>query len=118
MGFKVVDFSVYADPDSDPLRYMYLIEPGTVPEGSARERMEEVLDAKLCEANLLYGYKVEKGLLGHLGIQFVQPETYLLYRDLMISKGAASAQLKPPRILTNDVQRRFFMALLDEEMNG
>lgn len=118
MGFKVVDFSVYADSDSDPLRYMYLIEPGTVPEGSTRERMEEVLDAKLCEANQLYGYKVEKGLLGHLGIQFVQPETYLLYRDLMISKGAASAQLKPPRILTNDVQRRFFMALLDEEMNG
>lgn len=115
LGAKVVDFSVYADADSDPLRYIYLMEMERMPEGLTRSRLEEVLDAHLCQANPVYGYKVEKGMIGRLGIKFVQPETYLLYRDLMISKGAASAQLKPPRILTSELQKRFFLALLDEE---
>ena len=114
IGVEVVDFSVYADTDSDPMRYVYLMELDGMPEGLTTDRMEEVLDACLREANPVYGYKVEKGLLGRLTIKLLQPETYLLYRDLMISKGAASAQLKPPHILTSELQKRFFLALLEE----
>lgn len=114
LGFSVIDFSIYPDVESDPLRYVYLMEIDTMPEGLTRERIAEVLDSNLCRTNEMYGYKVEKGFLGRLEIRFVQPETYLLYRDLMISKGAASSQLKPPRIITSEVQRRFFLALLED----
>ncbi len=114
-GFRVVDFSVYPDSSGDPLKYVYLIEPDRIPEGLTRERIDENLNSNLCQTNQLYGYKFEKGILGMLDVKFLQPETYLLYRDLMISKGTASSQLKPPRIITSEIQKRFFLALLEED---
>jgi hypothetical protein len=32
----------------------------------------------------------------------------------MIMKGTSSAQLKPPRVIVNEVQRKFFFALIEE----
>ena len=116
LGFSVIDFSVYPDV-GDTLRYVYLIEPDSLPEGLTREAVAESLNANLCKTNAQYGDKIVRGLLQRLDVKYVQPETYLLYRDLAISKGTASSQLKPPRILSNDIQKRFFLALLDEELN-
>ena len=45
---------------------------------------------------------------------FLQPETYLLYRDLMIHKGVAAAQLKPVHVIRSEFQRRFFFAPQEE----
>ena len=47
------------------------------------------------------------GVSGRLNVRYVQPEMYPLYRDLIVSKGTASSQLKPPHIFGNEVQRRF-----------
>ena len=116
LGFSVIDFSVYPDV-GDTLRYVYLIEPDSLPAGLTREAVAESLNANLCKTNAQYGDKIVRGLLQRLDVKYVQPETYLLYRDLAISKGTASSQLKPPRILSNDIQKRFFLALLDEELN-
>ena len=115
LGFDVIDFSAYPDASGDPLRYVYLLEPDHLPEGLTRDRIADELNRNLCETNPLYGYKFEKGLFGRLDVKYVQPETYLLYRDLAISKGTASSQLKPPHILGNEMQRRFFLALLEED---
>lgn len=113
LGYSMEDFSVFGDVDSVPMRYVMLME-ATLPEGLDPEAVAAELDKGLCEGNPSYGDKVAKGMLDHLRLLFLQPETYLLYRDVMISKGAASAQLKPPRIL-NEIQRRFFMALLEDD---
>lgn len=112
LGYSMEDFSVFGDVDSVPMRYVMLME-ATLPEGLDPGAVAAELDKGLCEGNPSYGDKVAKGMLDHLRLLFLQPETYLLYRDVMISKGAASAQLKPPRIL-NEIQRRFFMALLED----
>lgn len=113
LGYSMEDFSVFGDVDSVPMRYVMLME-ATLPEGLDPGAVAAELDKGLCEGNPSYGDKVAKGMLDHLRLLFLQPETYLLYRDVMISKGAASAQLKPPRIL-NEIQRRFFMALLEDD---
>lgn len=113
LGYSMEDFSVFGDVDSVPMRYVMLME-ATLPEGLNPGAVAAELDKGLCEGNPSYGDKVAKGMLDHLRLLFLQPETYLLYRDVMISKGAASAQLKPPRIL-NEIQRRFFMALLEDD---
>ncbi len=114
LGFSVADFSVYGDEFAEPIRYTFLVE-AVLPEGMTRAEVIDALDADLCARNPSYGDKVANGRLAKLDLRFVQPETYLLYRDLMISKGAAAAQLKPPRILGNEIQRRFFLVLLDED---
>lgn len=113
LGYSMEDFSVFGDVDSVPMRYVMLME-ATLPEGLDPGAVAAELDKGLCEGNPSYGDKVAKGMLDHLRLLLLQPETYLLYRDVMISKGAASAQLKPPRIL-NEIQRRFFMALLEDD---
>lgn len=113
LGYSMEDFSVFGDVDSVPMRYVMLME-ATLPEGLDPGAVAAELDKGLCEGNPSYGDKVAKGMLDHLRLLFLQPETYLLYRDVMISKGAASTQLKPPRIL-NEIQRRFFMALLEDD---
>ena len=113
LAYSMEDFSVFGDVDSVPMRYVMLME-ATLPEGLDPGAVAAELDKGLCEGNPSYGDKVAKGMLDHLRLLFLQPETYLLYRDVMISKGAASAQLKPPRIL-NEIQRRFFMALLEDD---
>ena len=115
LGFSVIDFSVYPDMSEGSLRYVYLLEPDSLPEGLTREGIAAELDRNLCETNPQYGYKIEKGIFEPLNVRYVQPETYLLYRDLAVSRGTASSQLKPPHILNNEMQRRFFLALLDEE---
>lgn len=64
--------------------------------------------------NPIAPHKVGKGLLERLSIRPFQLETYPLHGDISISNDAASAQLKPPHIPTSELQRRFFLALLEE----
>ncbi|WP_225369494.1 GH3 auxin-responsive promoter family protein [Methanobrevibacter arboriphilus] len=57
--------------------------------------------------------RLKKRILGKIELDYLQEETHLLYRDLMIMKGISSAQLKPPRVIVNEVQRKFFFALTE-----
>ena len=55
-----------------------------------------------------WGDKVAKGICAPTKLNILEPETYSLYRDLMIMKGIAPAQLKPVHIIRNELQRKFF----------
>ena len=45
---------------------------------------------------------------------FLQPETYLLYRDLLLMKGYSVGQLKPVNVISNEMQRKFFFGLQED----
>ncbi len=47
-------------------------------------------------------------------VYFLQPETSLLYRDMMVYRGSSLNQLKPVRVIMNERQRKFFFALRQE----
>jgi hypothetical protein len=47
-------------------------------------------------------------------ILFSQPETYVLYKDTMLLKGNPITQLKPVTVIGNEMQKRFFLTLVDE----
>lgn len=130
-GYNLVEFSVYLDNENEPT-CVYLMEIDEIPKGYDKTKIEEILKENFIEyitrgsdelsstsskAASDYGHKIKSGLLNNVEIKFLQPETYLLYRDLMISKGASSAQLKPPRVIVNEIHKRFFLALLDDELN-
>lgn len=131
-GFDLVEFSVYTEVEDVP-KCIYLMEIDAMPEGWDVNKIREVLAANVSEALTAgseeftrtsskeasdYGHKLKSGILNNIELKFLQPETYLLYRDLMISKGTSSAQFKPPRVIVNDVHKRFFLALLDDELNN
>jgi hypothetical protein len=47
-------------------------------------------------------------------VYFLQPETSILYRDMMVFRGASMNQLKPVRVIMNQRQKKFFFGLLQE----
>ena len=45
---------------------------------------------------------------------FAQPETYVLYKEMMLMKGNSIAQLKPVTVIGNELQKNFFFALIED----
>ena len=113
LGFELIDFSMYPDLDARPVRYLYFMELGKIPDGLKAKEIRYVLEKKLAEANPSMGAKVAAGICGATKLNIVEPETYMLYRDLMVAKGTASGQVKPVSIITNELQRKFFFGLTE-----
>ncbi|MDR2830911.1 MAG: GH3 auxin-responsive promoter family protein [Methanobrevibacter sp.] len=110
-NIDLMEFSMYPDPDSSPASYVFFLEINSNPNNVSKEDIRDSIEEKLSNLNPSYGDKIEKNVLGKMQLHFLHKETYLLYRDLMITKGISSNQLKPPRIIVNEAQRRFFFAL-------
>ena len=117
LGFDLIDFSVYADSDSSPMRYVFLMEIEDLPEGVTKEELRDVLNDNFCANDPVLAWKIEKGMIGKTDLKFLQPETYLFYKELRVARGTSSAQVKPPRILRDEPDMRFFSVLLDDELN-
>ncbi|MGN0093065.1 MAG: GH3 auxin-responsive promoter family protein [Methanobrevibacter sp.] len=117
LGFDLIDFSVYPDKDISPMRYVYLMEVQDLPDNLSKEDIQDKLNENFCLTDPVLGYKIEKGMIGKTGLYFLQPETYLLYKELRVAHGTSSAQVKPPRILRDEPIRKFFSVLLDDELN-
>lgn len=118
LGFELVDYSMYPDVSATPVRYLFFMEIGKIPEGLKPKEIRFVLEQKLAEANPSMGEKVRKGICGETKLNILEPETYMLYRDLMLTKGVASGQLKPVRVITNEIQRKFFFGLTEYGVEG
>ena len=114
LGFFLSDYCIYPDSDSNPGRYTFLIEPGIEGIGCDLKTLEECIYKHLSEANPRYSYAVEHGQLQKPNALLLQPETGLLYRDMMVYKGASPSQLKPVHVIINEKQRRFFFGLVEE----
>ena len=110
LGFEMTDFTVYADVNNVPPRYIYFMEIEKMPEGMKAKEIRFALEKNLAKANPSMGDKVSKGICAPTKLNILEPETYSLYRDLMVMKGTASAQLKPVRVIRNELQRKFFFS--------
>ena len=113
LGIEVTDYSIYADTDSLPPAYVILTELRSCPEGMEKETIRACMQEKLLEASKNIAHHFEDGYLGPLRLELLQPETYLLYRDVMIMKGTSASQLKPVHVIRNEFQRRFFFKLTE-----
>lgn len=113
LEFELIDFSMYPDTDASPTRYLYFMEIGRMPAGLRPKEIRYVLEKQLAKANPSMGEKVRRGICGSTKLNILEPETYMLYRDLMLAKGVASGQLKPVTVIRNELQRRFFFGLTE-----
>ncbi len=64
--------------------------------------------------HLVYADKVKSGLIKPVKLVFAQPETYVLYKEMMLMKGNSIAQLKPVTVIGNELQRKFFFGLVED----
>ena len=116
-GFSMVDYCMYPNPEAIPVRYEFLIEPSRLPDDFDWQKARNILDECLSEANPSMGDKLARGIAGKSKLYFLEEETTLLYRDMMIMKGVSSAQLKPVRVIDNVVKHNFFYALIDNRFD-
>lgn len=118
LNFELIDYSMYPDLEASPVRYTFFMEVGRMPEGLKPKEIRYVLERNLAKANPSMGDKVKKGICGPTKLNFLEEESYSLYKDLMISKGAASSQIKPVRVINNELQRKFFFGLTEFGVDG
>lgn len=117
LGIPLSDFTVYPDVTATPNRYIFLIEPRIDITKFDMEKLQQTVFTRLCEANPVYLDCYEDKWLDIPKVYFLQPETSLLYRDLMAMKGASVNQLKPVRVIMNEIQRKFFFQFIQETEN-
>ena len=114
-GLVINDYSVYANTDSEPGHYTFLLEPDHILSKDEIPALRDLLDAKMGQANPSYGDKVRTGVLAPMELVIVQQQTYQLYRDMMIMKGTSPNQLKPVRIIDTPMKERFFFGLKEDD---
>jgi hypothetical protein len=114
-GTTISDYSVYADTDSSPGRYVLFMEPSEHLPKDNYEKYRNIIEQKFSLANPSLGTKMKDGTLGPVDFHFVQQETYYLYREMMILRGISENQLKPVRVIDTLMKESFFFALIDND---
>ncbi len=102
------DFSVYPNPNADPLCYQIFMEIDELLEGMCIEDIRKELEKNLSRANPSYGDKVARAILGKAQLYLLPPGTYQRYREKRVLEGASAMQMKPPHVLINAEQVAFF----------
>ena len=111
-GTEILEYSVYADTETVPGHYTVLMESERDIPPDAWPYYSEILDRKLCEIHDSYRKKINEKTMLPLKVNFVQPQTYALYRDLKVMGGASPNQIKPIHVITDGRIKRFFFGLL------
>ncbi len=114
MNIPLADFTVYPNTDITPNRYDFLIEPRKEISKFDMDALRESIFRNLIEANPVYLDCYKELWLDKPEVYFLQPETSLLYRDMMVLRGSSLNQLKPVRVIMNERQRKFFFGLRQE----
>ena len=114
LSIYVNDYSVYADLSTSPGHYVVLVEPEEIVPKEQIAHCRDVMENKLMQANPSYGEKIRKNDLAPLELVFLQQQTYLLYRDMMIMKGYSANQLKPVHVIDSPRKEKFFFGLRED----
>lgn len=108
---SVNDYSIFADTTTNPGHYVFLLEPSEIVPKEIIPYCRDILEKFMVHANPTYGDLLRNGSLGPMEIVFLQQQTYQLYRDIMIMKGASANQLKPVRVIDSPFKEHFFFDL-------
>lgn len=114
LGLDTYDYAFYPDSESVPGKYVMFLELRGDSAKTDRELIRSTAEKYLGEANPSMADKFKTGVCGPLELKILQPETFLLYKDLMVMKGASAAQLKPVHVLNTPYQQKFFSKLTED----
>ncbi len=110
LGLDLSDFSFY--PEADTLTYMFLVEPIKDDIRVSEEKLAACLMEHMRSLNPDYAHYVDEGIVPPPAAVWLQPETQMLYREMMVFSGSSANQTKPVRVITNDFQKKFFFGLV------
>lgn len=112
LKLDIYDYAVCPDDDETPGKYVLCLElKNTKVDDLDLQLISDTATKYLIENNPVYGMISQSGHFKPMSVKILEEETFLLYRDLMIMKGRAAAQLKPVHVLDNPFLKKFFYKL-------
>jgi len=108
-GIKIKEYTIYADTNTSPGRYVLFMEWEERISKEEAENMSLLIDSILCEINSSYGDKIRNGKLKNLMAVPLEKGTYNKYTDIMKEKGVSVNQLKPVRVCDTLEKKEFFI---------
>lgn len=121
-GIGIHDYCYWADDEK--LSYTIFMEPVQYGNMEAticaldRAELEKTCDKILSGQNVEYGKLRKEGKLSMCKVMFLQPQTHLLYRDVLrYRRKTAQDQIKPVRYLDNPVKEKFFFSMIDDSIH-
>jgi hypothetical protein len=117
-GLNIADYCLWPDAGG----YTVVLERADISGGGAlieQVRVSEAAERRMAQACKSYSEARASGRLEAARVLFVQPQTFLLYRDLKCFREKTSeAQIKPIRLLDNPDKEKFFFALIDRDVHS
>lgn len=114
LGLSLTEYSVYADTNSSPGRYIVFAECGNMNKAVDRRKAAETIEKHLRRLNPSYDEKIQNNKLKPLKFYFLRKDTYEVYRGLMAVKGVSPNQLKPVRLIDNEFREKFFFSMREK----
>lgn len=112
IGVELYDYAVCPDDDEVPGCYVLCLELRHCDINKIDlEKVRATAQKYLSQANPSVGKKMDTGVIQPLKLKLLQEESFLLYRDMMVIKGRAAAQLKPVHVLNTPFLKKFFYIL-------
>ena len=113
MGIDIDAYTVYPNGDEFPVRYEFMLEAGgEIPTDVDPKEIAKVINDNLCVFNAEYEDCMNVDhTIGMPIVSWLLPDTNAKFIDLMVAHGKSPSQQKPVRIITNDVQKQFFMKM-------
>ena len=108
LGFSLVDFAVYPDKDSDPVKYVYYMEVDNLPENITEQEIQQSLWHKFRNGVYFLTDKMDTGR-ATIEVHLVRPNTFSDYKKIFIEKGANAEQVKPLSVVSSDFQKNYLL---------
>lgn len=118
LGIKLEAYNMYPNADVFPVRYDFLLETtdGIVPDID-NKTVSKALNDALCKYNAEYEDCANVDhTIGLPGVEWLEKNTNDKYVDLMAATGKSPSQIKPARVITNDLQKSFFYKMRKADM--
>jgi len=113
-GIGLTEYSIYADTDTIPGRYIVFAECYNDHEKICRHQMAKIIEKHLCSLNPSYKDKIVNNKLSPLKFYYLKKNTYEIYRELMSAQGVSPNQLKPVRLIDNAFREKFFFSMREK----
>ena len=111
IDFRFADYAYEYDEDKNEVVFYLELHDEDDIEGVNAEKCAELLDAKLRKSNKGYDRQREEERLSRLRVAFLEPETQLLYADIIrYRQGLAFSQIAPVRYMDTPMKESFFKA--------
>lgn len=114
-SLKAKEYTVYADRNTSPGRYVVFAEFEKNILNEA-EKMSIKIEEILCSLNSSYAEKIRLKKLNHLLLVPLKEGTYNEYVDIMKKKGVSVNQLKPVRVADSALKQEFFIEHMAENI--